>query len=119
LYPTDSLEDVGLDGETKKHISDCVLTFDTMKGEYSRLGIDDKITYGLAQVLLFYGTSGTGKTMLANAIAAKLKKKALVVNFPSLGLKESGSLVKFFFPEARINNAPLFFDRVRVALYVS
>jgi SpoVK/Ycf46/Vps4 family AAA+-type ATPase len=48
--------------------------------------------------------------MLANAIAAKLKKEALVVNFPSLGLKESGSLVKFLFREARINNAPLFFD---------
>jgi DNA replication protein DnaC len=33
------------------------------------LDLDKKLTYGRGMALLFYGTSGTGKTMLANAIA--------------------------------------------------
>lgn len=36
-------------------------------------------------VMLFYGDSGTGKTMTANAIASLLGKKLLLINFPSLG----------------------------------
>lgn len=48
--------------------------------------------------------------MLANAIAAKLKKKILLINFPDLGRHSSGALIKFIFREARINGALLFFD---------
>lgn len=50
------------------------------------------------------------QTMMANAIAARLKKKVLLVNFPTLGLNESGSIIKVLFREARIKNAVLFFD---------
>jgi SpoVK/Ycf46/Vps4 family AAA+-type ATPase len=48
--------------------------------------------------------------MLANAIATKLKKKVLLVNFPNLGTNESGAIIKYLFREARINKALLFFD---------
>lgn len=48
--------------------------------------------------------------MLANAIAAKLGVKILLVNFPDFGVNSSGSIIKFLFREARINNALLFFD---------
>ena len=48
--------------------------------------------------------------MLANAIATELKQKVLLVNFPTLGLNESGAIIKFLFREARINKALLFFD---------
>lgn len=50
-----------------------------------RYGFDEKQAYGTGIVMLFYGKSGTGKTMLANAVANKLGKRILLINFPSLG----------------------------------
>jgi AAA+ superfamily predicted ATPase len=64
------------------------------------------ITYAL----LFFGNSGTGKTMLANTVATKLEKKSLLVNFPTFGVNSSGASLKFLLREARINRAVLFFD---------
>lgn len=49
--------------------------------------------------------------MMANAIGKKLKKKMLLVNFPSLGGSGSeGEVIKLLFREARIKKAILFFD---------
>ena len=39
------------------------------------MGLDDAITYGAGMVMLFHGAPGTGKTMMANALANKLNKK--------------------------------------------
>lgn len=47
---------------------------------------------------------------MANAIAAKLKKKILLVNLPTLGLNNPGSIIKMLFREAKIKKAVLFFD---------
>lgn len=108
--PEISIEDVILPEQTKKRVLDAVLSFDKVKDVIHETGMDEKIAYGLGQVLLFYGASGTGKTMLANAIASKLGVKILLVNFPDFGVNSSGAIIKFLFREARINKALLFFD---------
>ena len=111
LYlPDVNLEDVVLPSETKQRVVEAIMHFDQVKDAYNELEIDRKITYGLGQVLLFYGASGTGKTMMVNAVASKLQKKVLLVNFPDLGSNSSGAIIKFLFREARINRALLFFD---------
>ena len=47
--------------------------------------------------LLFHGESGTGKTMMANAVARHVNKKVLLINFPSFGANEAGEIVRFIF----------------------
>jgi SpoVK/Ycf46/Vps4 family AAA+-type ATPase len=64
----------------------------------------------VAQLFPFTFPFHRGKTMLANAVATKLKRKVLLVNFPDLGGNQSGAILKFLFREARINRSVLFFD---------
>ena len=58
--PEISIDDVILPEQTKKRVLDSVLNFDKVKDVIHETGMEEKITYGLGQVLLFYGHSGTG-----------------------------------------------------------
>lgn len=63
--------------------------------------------------LSFYGPSGTGKTMAAEAIAHKLGKKILKVSYADVESKYHGEgpkMVKSIFLSATNNDAVLFFD---------
>lgn len=63
--------------------------------------------------LSFYGPSGTGKTMAAEAIAHKLGKKILKVSYADVESKYHGEgpkMVKAIFLAAQNNDAVLFFD---------
>lgn len=63
--------------------------------------------------LSFYGPSGTGKTMAAEAIAHKLGKKILKVSYADVESKfhgEGPKMVKSIFLSASNNDAVLFFD---------
>jgi len=47
---------------------------------------------------MFCGPSGTGKTLTANAIAASMSKKLLLVNMPTLasvGINDTGMATPF------------------------
>ncbi|KPI85656.1 putative Aaa family ATPase [Leptomonas seymouri] len=63
-------------------------------------------------VMLFFGPSGTGKTMLANAVAHHLKKKILLVSISQFrsSTKAESDALKFLFREAKLNDAIIFFD---------
>jgi SpoVK/Ycf46/Vps4 family AAA+-type ATPase len=63
--------------------------------------------------LSFYGPSGTGKTMAAEAIANKLGKKILKVSYADVESKYHGEgpkMIKAIFLAAAKNDAVLFFD---------
>lgn len=63
--------------------------------------------------LSFYGPSGTGKTMAADAIAHKLGKKILKVSYADVESKYHGEgpkMVKAIFLAAKNEDAVLFFD---------
>eukprot|EP00731_Ephydatia_muelleri_P032086 Em0023g593a len=109
-YPKTKFEQVVLSKEQKSLIFSTVSNFESFKRCRKRMGLDDAITYGAGMVMLFHGSPGTGKTMMANALANKLGKKVLLINFPSLGSMTAGENFKFIFREAKINDAILFFD---------
>lgn len=77
-----------------------------------QVGFDDIVRYGKGLTLFFHGKSGTGKTLFANALAAHLKKKLLVVDFNSLNSsKHSNSdAYRIVFREAKIHGAIVFID---------
>ena len=60
------------------------------------LGFEEIITYGNGVLLMFFGPSGTGKTMMANALGNHLGKKILLINYTSLG---GGMLCPFALPQ--------------------
>mmetsp|Transcript_99722 Transcript_99722/g.171752 ORF Transcript_99722/g.171752 Transcript_99722/m.171752 type:complete len:1098 (-) Transcript_99722:32-3325(-) len=114
LYaPKVSLSQVILPAEQKALVMASVSNFDTFTSAKKKFGMEDIVSYGGGLVLLFHGASGTGKTMLANAIATELKKKLLLVNLASMlsgGKGGAGDVLKLIFREAKLYDALIFFD---------
>ncbi|RME80202.1 MAG: AAA family ATPase, partial [Planctomycetota bacterium] len=111
LYmPKVTIDRVILPEEQKNIIINTVKSFPSFLEARKKLGFQEVIPYGNSIVMLFYGPSGTGKTMMANGIANYLGKRVLLVNYPSLGDLYSDEVLKVIFREATINDAIVFFD---------
>ena len=110
LYqPNVDLDQVVLPAEKKDLVIRTVTNYQRFAQARIDLGFDDVVAYGRGLLLLFYGPSGTGKTMLANALANRIGKRVLLVNFPTLG-SVGEAVLRFLFREARLQDAVLFFD---------
>jgi SpoVK/Ycf46/Vps4 family AAA+-type ATPase len=75
-------------------------------------GLDDVISYGRGLIMLFSGPPGTGKTMLAHAVAANMGKRLFCIDLPKLAEARGSfeSNLDAVFREARLLDAVLFFD---------
>lgn len=116
LYaPKFEMSDVVLPSDQKEAIMKAVTSFQQFKAfrdknpRSEEASVGTFLAHGL--VLLFSGPSGTGKTLTANAVAAYLDKKVLLVNFNLMAqsAKESSPL-QTLFREATMNDAVIFFD---------
>uniref|UniRef100_M4C0F6 AAA+ ATPase domain-containing protein n=1 Tax=Hyaloperonospora arabidopsidis (strain Emoy2) TaxID=559515 RepID=M4C0F6_HYAAE len=117
LYtPKVQLDQVVMPEEHKSTILETAESYESFRRYRKKSGLEQAgMAYGAGLVLLLCGASGTGKTMTVNAVAHHLKKRVLLVDFPSLQGKrqegvEADADLRGLFREADMSNAVLFFD---------
>eukprot|EP00898_Chlorokybus_atmophyticus_P008869 jgi/Chlat1/8984/Chrsp94S00697 len=123
LYaPTTSVDAVVLpDPEAKALILGAVRSFPAVKAARAAAGLDgEKGAGGMGGkglLLMFYGESGTGKTMMANALAAHVGKRILLITPSQLG-EHAGiaDTLKLAFREAKVSDSILFIDEAEAVL---
>ncbi len=84
LTPRFSFEDVILNPEKKKSIEIALSQQKHHDLIFKTWGFEKKIPYGNGLTMLFSGLPGTGKTMMAEAIARSLEKKLLIANYAQI-----------------------------------
>lgn len=112
VEPLYSFDRVILANETKQKIEDSLATLLCEQKVFNEWGLYE-IQPHPSSCLSFYGPSGTGKTMAAEAVAQKLGKKILKVSYADVESKYHGEgpkMVKAIFLAAQNNDAILFFD---------
>lgn len=113
IIPKKSFEDVILNDNIKRRISMMLTQIKNHNLIFNKWGLGKKHYHGKSISLNFVGVPGTGKTLVAEAIAKKLGKKLLVVQYSNLidsYVGETGKNIKAVFDYAKKNKAILLFD---------
>lgn len=99
--------------EIKKEILEVAQSYLRKKSKHEDLGIYDFFGYGKGLTFLFHGPSGTGKTMLAHALAHRLQKELISLKMRDVFLNNMPpieEILKYVFNEAKLSGAILFLD---------
>ncbi|AWV91059.1 ATP-binding protein [Bradymonas sediminis] len=113
--PRSCFDQVVLNAEDKRRIMSVIERHDEYLKYRREWGFDEVIQYGKGALMLFYGKPGTGKTMMAHAVAEKMGKRVLNVDIPTfIENHDAGRFLPSLFREARMQDAVLFFDECEV-----
>ena len=96
----------------KEKILKLAENYSANKSRPAKALVDQFYGYGTGLVFLFHGLSGTGKTMLAHALATHLDKELFSVDMEHASNPGASSedLIKYLFKEAKLNDGIVFFD---------
>ncbi len=117
--PKYTFDDIILSDETKDAVDDAISVFQYKELLFDKWKLSRVIKNKSSAFINLYGASGTGKTMVANAIANELKMKILWVNYADIESKYVGETSKnivYMFSEAESNNALILFDEADALL---
>jgi len=113
------MDQVILPEGTKKEILKLAENYVKSQATGNKSVLDQFFGYGTGLIFLFHGPSGTGKTMLAHALATSLGKDLFSLNMDQASEvgKSPEDLVKHVFKEAKLNDAIVFFDECDEMFY--
>jgi DNA polymerase III delta prime subunit len=116
-----NLDQVILSEGIKEKVLRLAKNYSANKSRTSKALVDQFYGYGTGLVFLFHGPSGTGKTMLAHALATSLNKELLSVNMEGSGSLRTSSedLIKYLFKEAKLSDGIVFFDECDEVFYAN
>ncbi|NTU49641.1 MAG: ATP-binding protein [Desulfobulbaceae bacterium] len=116
--PEYTLDDVHLNPAIKEKI---LLFLDGCKDNaFEKFGISNAIKKGTGTAFLFYGLPGSGKSMMAEAIASYMKKKVLAVDYPKVTSQwfgETDKRIAAIFSQARKKDLVIVLDEADTLLY--
>lgn len=117
--PKYCFDDIVLERETFNDITSAVALFEKRDLIFNKWGFSSVLKLRKTVSINLYGESGTGKTMTAHAIANKLNKKLLIVNYAEIESKyvgETSKNIESLFTFAKNNDVVLFFDEADALL---
>jgi SpoVK/Ycf46/Vps4 family AAA+-type ATPase len=113
LSPRKGWEDITLPEHAMEQLREICAQVKHRRTVYGEWGFGRKQTLGKGLCVLFYGLSGTGKTLAVEVMARELKLEAFKIDLSTVVSKYIGETEKNLsrvFQEAETGNAILFFD---------
>lgn len=117
--PRYTLTDLILPKHTLNELNRAISLREHQQSVFNDWGFKQTHKYDNKMIINLYGEPGTGKTMAAHAIAERLKRPLLLVNYGDIESKYVGETPKNIqaaFEFAKANNAILFFDEADAIL---
>ncbi len=106
-------DDIIIDSDTKLSLKRACERIKYKHTVYNKWGMENRVLYGKGLSMMFYGVSGTGKTMAAQVIASELGLELYKVDIARVVSKYIGETeknLKEIFDEAKKSSVILLFD---------